>query len=154
MQKVVVLYLIHYGLGICNMTIDIMWSEKHVHCLIFSSIIYIVTQITPFVAVFFIWSLSIFHLDNIVKLLSQPDLHNALHMHEEVCHLGKLCTANPLGQTTLDLSLSLPDLHRTTHGSILWNNKTITIKWKTLFKQEWYEKIHFIQFNSFIEKFN
>lgn len=54
----------------------------------------------------------------------------------------------------------------TQHGSTLWNNRTITINRKTLFKQEWYEKKvlyvtdlmdengHLMQFNSFGEKFN
>lgn len=54
----------------------------------------------------------------------------------------------------------------TPHSSTLWNNRTILINRKTLFKQEWYDKNvlyvtdlmdkngDLLQFNSFVKKFN
>lgn len=54
----------------------------------------------------------------------------------------------------------------TPHSSTLWNNRTILINRKTLFKQEWYDKNvlyvmdlmdkngSLLQFNSFVDKFN
>ena len=58
-------------LGLCGMTIYIVWQEKNVYHFILCSIVYIVvTQITLFTAIFFvIWSLSIFCADDIDKLL-------------------------------------------------------------------------------------
>ena len=54
----------------------------------------------------------------------------------------------------------------TPHSSTLWNNRTILINRKILFKQEWYDKKvlyvtdlmdengNLLQFNSFVEKFH
>lgn len=54
----------------------------------------------------------------------------------------------------------------TPHGSTLWNNRTITINRKTVFKQDWFDKKvifvidlmdnhrNFLHFNTFKEKFD
>ena len=98
--------------------------------------------------------IGVFKLNWIKAYLAQPD---SIWFHIPKCLFQTVGGLKFLLSCDFELSklpIKLSDFHKqilfywkmmfthnfTPHSSTLWNNRTITINRKTLFKQEWYDK--------------